>query len=97
MEVRIVTWQYICVTDGNSTYLLLLLFIWTANGVLPGGSGTRIAHNTRIYTNNNGHATVIDFNSNTITTTPHLCASDVRVYAGSRGSVSPYTYTADRR
>jgi hypothetical protein len=52
---------------------LLLLFILTANGVLPSGSGTTIGHNTRIshkithhtqakhgtqnYTNNKGHTT----------------------------------------
>jgi hypothetical protein len=29
--------------------LVLLLFNWTANGVLPGGSGTTIRHNTQQY------------------------------------------------
>jgi hypothetical protein len=29
-------------------YLLLLLYILTANGILPGGSGATIRHNTQI-------------------------------------------------
>jgi hypothetical protein len=30
--------------------LLFLLFNWTVNGILPGGSGTTIRHNTEKYT-----------------------------------------------
>jgi hypothetical protein len=62
----------------------LLLFILTANGFLPGGSGTTIRHNTQIthitqnntprsntqnYTHNKGHTTHNEYNANTITTT----------------------------
>jgi hypothetical protein len=32
----------------NNHYLLLLLFILTARGFLPGGSGSTIRHNTQI-------------------------------------------------
>jgi hypothetical protein len=60
---------------------LFLLFTLTANGFLPGGSGTTIRHNTQIthhpktkhitqnYTNNEGHTTQNEYNTNTITTT----------------------------
>jgi hypothetical protein len=53
---------------------IVLLFIVTANGFLPGGSGTTIRHNTQIthitqnYRNNKGHTTHTECNANTITT-----------------------------
>jgi hypothetical protein len=56
-------------------YYLLLLFILTANGYLPGGSGTTIRHNKQIkhitqnYTNDKGHMTHKEYNENTITIT----------------------------
>jgi hypothetical protein len=36
-----------------NSVLLLLLFIWTANEILPGGIGTIIRHNTIHVTQNN--------------------------------------------
>jgi hypothetical protein len=55
--------------------LLLLLLILTANGFLPGGSGTTIRRNTQLtyitqnYTNSKGHTTQNEYNANTVTTT----------------------------
>jgi hypothetical protein len=37
--------------------LLLLLFIWTANGFVPGGSGTTVRHNTQNNTPHSKHNT----------------------------------------
>jgi hypothetical protein len=44
--------ETIFVVNNNNIYIYLL---WTANGLIPGGSGTTITHNTQInthYTNN---------------------------------------------
>jgi hypothetical protein len=61
--------------------IIIYLFILTANGFLPGGSGTTIRHNTQIthhtqtkhstqnYTINKGHTTHNEYNANTVTTT----------------------------
>jgi cell division protein FtsL len=39
-------------------FLLLLLFNWSANGVLPGGSGITIRHNTKIHITQNYNTTL---------------------------------------
>jgi hypothetical protein len=49
--------------------LLLLLFILTANGFLPGGSGTTIRHNTQITHHarqNTAHKTTQTIKDNTL-------------------------------
>jgi tRNA(Arg) A34 adenosine deaminase TadA len=68
-------------------YFPFIIIILTANGVLPGGSGTTIRHNTQIthqnqtkhstlnYTNNKGHTTHNEYNENTLTTTTETCTN----------------------
>jgi hypothetical protein len=70
-------------------WTLLLLFILTTNGFLPGDSGTTVRHNTQIthhaqtkrstqnYTNNKGHATHNEYNANTITTTTNKITTTI--------------------
>jgi hypothetical protein len=69
--------------EVKKTLLFLLLFILTANGFLPGGSGTTIRHNTQIthitqnYTNNKGHTTHNEYNANTITTATNTITTTI--------------------
>jgi hypothetical protein len=53
--------------------IIIIIIILTANGVLPGGSGTTVRHNTQIThhtqtnTNNKGHTTHNEYDANIIT------------------------------
>jgi hypothetical protein len=70
-------------------YLFIYLLTLTADGFLPGGSGTTIRHNTQIthhpqtkhitqyYTNNDGHTTRNEYNANSITTTTNTIATTI--------------------
>jgi hypothetical protein len=68
--------------EVNQIFIIIIyLFILIVNGVLPGGIGTTIRHNTQIthhaqtkhstqnYKNNKGHTTYNEYNANAITTT----------------------------
>jgi hypothetical protein len=74
-------WEHICGTTAMQKYyyFFIITIYLTANGFLPGGSGTTVRHNTQIthhtqtkhstqsYTNNKGHTTHNEHNANTIT------------------------------
>jgi hypothetical protein len=63
--------------------LVVVLYILTANGFSPGGSGTAIRHNTQIthitqnYTNNKGHTTHNEYSANTITATTNTITTTI--------------------
>jgi hypothetical protein len=70
---------WISASAKNLLLLLLLLFILTANGFLPGGSGTTIRHNPQI-----AH---IKQNN-----TPHSNKTQHKKYANNKGHITHNEY-----
>jgi hypothetical protein len=62
------TWEEVSLACiKNIVYLLLLLFNWTANGVLPGENGTTIRqHNTQSYTDSKEHITRKEYDAKNV-------------------------------
>jgi hypothetical protein len=75
--------------ESHTLFIILLLFILTANGFLPGGNGTTIRRNTQIthhaetkhstqnYTNIKEHITRNKYNANTNKTTTNAITTTI--------------------